>query len=393
MAARARKQTDLTENGARSAVTIYDVAERAGVSPSVVSFVLNRSRPVGDASRQRVLEAIDALGYTPNAAARGLRLRRTGLVACLVPYLNNPLYSLHAAGAEQELATAGFLTIVSSTRGVPRADGAGGGNGSAAGADAPSGAVLQALSGSRVDGVLLFPYEDDAPQVVRLAESGVPVVYIDREPQRTALPADVAVDAVVVDNESGVFRATDHLLALGHRRIGLVSLRPESLSGPPRVAGYRRAFVERGLDVPEECLALGRGGAEDGEALTARLLALRPAITALVVAVTNCTAAALRTLHRAGVRIPEDLSVVGYAHEGILGWPGLDLTAVRYPGVELGREAAKLLLMRLRATPGEPRVRQRVVLQPELREGSSTRRATAAGETVSHRSLDAARSR
>ncbi|HET7768641.1 MAG TPA: LacI family DNA-binding transcriptional regulator [Chloroflexota bacterium] len=366
-------------------MTIYDVAQRAKVSPSVVSFVLNGSRPVGDATRQRVRAAIDALGYTPNAAARGLRLRRTGLVACLVPYLNNPLYSLHAAGAEQELAAAGFLTIVSSTRGVPRAPGPTGaavsGNGHrpgdggvSAGADSPSGAVLQALSGSRVDGVLLFPYEDDAPQVARLAESGVPVVYIDREPRHASLPTDAAVDAVVVDNESGVFRATEHLLALGHRRIGLVSLRPESLSGPPRLAGYRRAFQERGLEVPEECLALGRGGPEDGEALTTQLLALRPAITALVVAVTNCTAAALRTLHRSGVRLPDDLSVVGYAHEGILGWPGLDLAAVRYPGVELGREAAKLLLTRLRAAPGEPRVRQRVVLQPELRVGSSTRR-------------------
>ncbi len=116
-------------------------------------------------------------------------------------------------------------------------------------------------------------------------------------------------------------------------------------------------------------------------------------LNAVVVAVTNCTAAALRTLHGAGVRIPEDLSVVGYAHEGILGWPGLDLTAVRYPGVELGREAAKLLLSRLRAAPGEARVRQRIVLQPELRVGTSTRRVTDSDETVSHRSLDAARSR
>jgi LacI family transcriptional regulator len=346
----------------RSAITIRDVAKRAGVSPSLVSFVVNGTRSVGEASRQRVLEAIDALGYTPNAAARGLRMGRTSMVACLIPYLNNPLYTLHATGAEQELGKAGLLTIVCSTRG--RTAGVNG----PAGADSPSGAVLQALSGSRVDGVLLFPYEEDVAQVARLTESGTPVVFLDREPPKAA---GLPVDAAVVDNENGVFRATEHLLELGHTRIGLVSLRPNSLSAPPRLAGFRRAFEERGLTVPEECLALGRGSPEDGDAMTAQLLALRPAITALVVAVTNCTAGALRAIHRAGLRVPEDLSVVGYTHEGALGWPALDLTAVRYPGIELGREAAKLLLRRL---GGAKDVRQRVVLQPELRPGSSTRR-------------------
>ncbi len=367
----------------RPAMTIRDVAQRARVSPALVSFVLNGTRPVRETSRQRVLEAIQALGYTPNAAARGLRLRRTGIVACLIPYLNNPLYSLHAAGAEQELGAAGLLTIVSSTRGASQSpvtvavpqNGTPWNGHVPAGAESTAGVVLQALGGSRVDGVLFFPYEEDVPHVARLTESGVPVVFLDREPLSAA---ELSIDAAVVDNESGVFRATEHLLALGHRRIGLVSLRPESLSGPPRLAGYRRAFQERGLAAPEDCLALGRGGPEDGEALTARLLALRPAISALVVAVTNCTAAALREIHRAGFRIPDDLSVVGYTHEGILGWPGLDLTAVRYPGTDLGREAARLLLRRLQGVSGSdgaPVAPQRTVLQPELRMGTSTRRA------------------
>ncbi|MBI3972835.1 MAG: LacI family DNA-binding transcriptional regulator, partial [Chloroflexi bacterium] len=321
-------------------VTIRDVAARAGVSSALVSFVLTGSRPVGKARRRRVLEAIDALGYTPNAAARGLRLQRSGLVALMIPYLNNPIYSLHATGAEQELARAGLLTVVCSTRGEPAGPYSGE-------------AVFRALGGSRVDGVLLFPYQEDVPEIVKLTEDGVPVVLIDREPE---LPAGAPpVDAVVVDNEHGVYRATEHLLALGHRRIGLVSLSAQSLSGPPRLEGYRRAYRERRLDVPENCIALGHGSVEDGYALTERLLRLRSRPTALVVTATMCTPGALRAIHDATLRVPEDLSVVGYSHEGFLMWPTVDLTAIRYPAVELGREAARLLLRRLGAPRGAPR--------------------------------------
>ncbi|HEX2036574.1 MAG TPA: LacI family DNA-binding transcriptional regulator [Chloroflexota bacterium] len=359
-------------------MTIRDVARRAGVSTTLVSFVLTGKRRVGEARRRRVLQAIDELGYTPNAAARGLRLRRTGLVACLIPYLNNPLYSLHAMGAEQELGQAGLLTVVASTRGAaagtraglpahgePAARATWGGMSTAT--------IFHTLRGSRVDGVLLFPYQEDVPQVARLVGAGTPVVFLDREPVLTEpLPL---TDAAVVDNEHGVYRATEHLLELGHRRIGLVSLRADSLSGAPRLAGYRRAFAERGLPVAQDCLALGRGSVADGRELTRGLLDLRPRITGLVVAVTNCTPGALQAIHHAGWRVPDDLSVVGYSHDGAFAWPAADLTAIRYPGVELGREAARLLLTRLQHPLAQRALlgRQRVVLQPELRPGSSTR--------------------
>jgi LacI family transcriptional regulator len=368
--------------------TIRDVAARAGVSPALVSFVITGNRPVGEVRRQRVLAAIRELGYTPNAAARGLRLQRTGIVALLIPYLENPLYSLHAAGAERELSRAGLLTIVGTTRGQstgPHSEET----------------LFRTLGGSRVDGALVFPYQEDAPVIRRLVESGVPVVLLDREP---AFPAgSPPVDAVVVDNEDGVYQATEHLLALGHRRIGLVSLRADSLSGPPRLAGYRRAFQERRLQAPEDCIALGYGSVEDGYASTEQLLRLRPRISALVVTATMCTPGALQAIRDAGLRVPEDLSVVGYSHEGFLMWPAVDLTAMRYPAVDLGREAACLLLRRLgKESPGveshgngeedgtghrdsrgqstmDPgsRTARRIVLRPEFRLGRSTRPVSA----------------
>lgn len=334
-------------------VTIRDVAERAGVSPTVVSFVLTGNRPVSAERRRRVEEAIAALGYTPNAAAQSLRLGQTRLVAVVIPYLSNPLYSAHAIGAEQELSRVGLLSIVCSTR---------------EGQHAP-GEYFKALRRSRVDGLLLFPYQEDVPDVMRLAQTGTPVVFIDREPE---LPDSAPpVDAVVIDNERAVFDATEHLLALGHRRIGLVTLRTSSLSGPSRLAGFKRAFAARGLRVPEEYVRFGRGSVEEGYALTQALLQAQPPVTALVVTANMATLGAVQAAQAAGQRIPDDLSVVGYDFQGFVPWPSLDLTAVEYPSQEVGREAARLLLRRLRGEASA--AAQRVVLRAALHVGTTTK--------------------
>lgn len=340
----------------RATVTLRDVARRAGVSPALVSFVLTGGRSVGDESRRRVLAAVGELGYTPNAAARELRSQRSGLVAMLVPRLDNPLYSLYASGAEEELSGAGLLAVVSATR-------------PAAGDASRGGTLLGALRRRHVDGVLLHPYREDVPAVMHLLAGGTPVVFLDREPE---LPPDAPpADAVVVDTEAGVHAAAEHLLGLGHRRIGLISLEEEAMTGPVRLEGYRRAFRERALAPPEDCVALGRSGPAEGYAMARRLLGASPRITALVVTLTLCVPGALSAVHGAGLRIPDDLSFVAFSHDALLTYPSVHLTAVRYPAVELGREAARLVVQRIQE--GGPAAPRRVVLRPELQPGGTTR--------------------
>lgn len=331
-------------NGRRA--TIADVARAAGTSTALVSRVLTGNQRVAGASRARIEAAIEALRYVPSATARGLRLRRTGMVALVVPYLDNPLYSLHAMGAERELARAGLLTVVCSSRTLPT-------SGPYRGRT-----FFDVLGAGRVDGVLLFPYQEDVIAAMTLRDREVPVVLIDREPVYSDGMA--RLDAVVVDHEGAVADATARLVGSGYRRIGLVSLRPESLSGAPRLAGYRAALAGAGIAYDPDLVATGDGGAADGADLMATLLDSGHPPDAVVVATTMLTLGASALLRRRATRLPDDLAVIGYGHEQSLGWP--EFPVYRYPGIELGAAAARVLLDRLAARDAPAGAPCRVVL-------------------------------
>jgi DNA-binding LacI/PurR family transcriptional regulator len=332
--------------------TIRDVAREAGVSTALVSFYLNGTQPVGAESRERIRAAIEKLGYTPNGAARSLRSKRTGILGIMVPYLTNPTFAIMAASAEEVFAQHGYLAITCSTGRDPER----------------RRTYFTALHVSRIEGLLVFPSAEAVEEIVALARRHVPVVLLEREVDFPA--AAPSVDAVLMDNELGIYLATDHLLGLGHRRIGLITLPLRSPSGPPRVRGYRRAYAEHGLVAPDDLVAADQGSVEAGYAQCRRLLALRPPPTALVIASNMQTLGALQAIQEAGLRIPGDLSIVGYSHPGFPIWSGVPMTVVHYPVDELGRLAAELLLRRLRDR--RQGARQRVILQPELEVHAST---------------------
>jgi DNA-binding LacI/PurR family transcriptional regulator len=139
-------------------LTSRDVAARAGVSQSIVSFYFTGKRPVSKDARARIETAIEELGYRPNRVAQSLRTQRTGQVAVFIPYISNPLYAAYAAGAELALAEAGYLTVIFSNRAVP----------------AQIDDYFNTVADSRVDGLILFPFEDDIERVERLRSQGVP---------------------------------------------------------------------------------------------------------------------------------------------------------------------------------------------------------------------------
>ena len=310
--------------------TIADVARAAGTSPALVSRFLTGNQRVSEASASRIREAVDRLGYAPSVTARNLRLRRTGLIALVVPYLDNPLYSLHATGAERELAAAGFLTVVCSTRTKP--------DGSYLGRS-----FFDTLGADRVDGALIFPYQEEVGDLATLRAQGTPIVLIDRVP---ALPDGIArFDSVTVDNEGAIFNATSRLIEAGHRRIGLVSLREGSLSGIPRFVGYKNALRDAGIELDPDLVALGDGSDVGGASLFAGLLERECRPDAIVVATTLQTRGALDAVRRRGLQVPQDLAVIGYRHDQSVLWP--EIPTYRYPGESLGEIAARMLLRRL----------------------------------------------
>ena len=317
-------------NASTRRATIADVARAAGTSPALVSRLLTGNQRVSEGSAARIREAIDRLGYVPNVTARNLRLRRTGLIALVVPYLDNPLYSLHATGAERELAAAGFLTVVCATRTKP--DGS-----------YPGRSFFDTLGAGRVDGALIFPYQDEVANLDALRARGTPIVLIDRVP---ALPDGFApFDSVSVDNEGAIYNATSRLIEAGHRRIGLVSLRAGSLSGIPRLRGYKNALQDAGIELNTDLVALGDGSDLGGASLFVKLLDSDCRPDAIVVATTLQTRGALEVVRRRGLHIPRDLALIGCSHHQSVLWP--EVPTFRYPGEALGEVAACMLLRRL----------------------------------------------
>lgn len=349
-----------TVDGAQP-VTIRQVAQRAGVSPTLVSFVLNGTRRVSPEKAKRVLDAVEELGYSPNANARSLRSRRTGLVGVVVPHLSNPFFALLAGSAEQALGEQGYLAIICSTGSDPTR----------------RRSYFDALLGVRVEGLLVYPTRETVEHVLTSARRGVPVILIEREVE---LPATAPTfDAVVIDNEQGARRATDHLIELGHRRIGLVTLPAESPSGPARISGYRKAFASWDLPVDESLIAAGTGTAEAGRDLTAGLLCRSDRPTALVITTNMQMLGALEAVRSAGLSVPDDLSIVGFG-PSLMPAASLEATLVKYPAEEVGRIAAERLVWRLRGEGTS--IRQRIVLQPELHLGHSTRQLASTSSCV-----------
>lgn len=327
--------------------TIYDVAERAGVSKSLVSLVLRGAPHVSAGRRQAVLSAIDELGYRPSRAASALASQRTRSVGVLIDDFRNPWFVELLTGLRSVLDPAGYTVSVADFQ-------------------------LEAASGRNpVDGflaqhadALVLAAEPD-PSLLR--DVGAPVVVAGvRELGPGTLPD---ADVVAGDDECGGELATRHLLGLGRERIGHLSGR----GGPAahRRRGYEKAMREAGL-APLVTGAAGGTTEQDGYAAALALLAERPDVSAIVAANDVMAVGALAALRERGLAVPAEVAVVGYDNSPLAAYRYLDLTTVDPHSREIGAEAARTLLTRLE-NPDAPR--RRALLEPSLVIRASTRTA------------------
>ncbi|HEY63428.1 MAG TPA: LacI family transcriptional regulator [Caldilineae bacterium] len=314
--------------------TIRDVAERAGVAPITVSRVINNSGYVSEETRARVEAAIAELQYVPNSLARSLRFKRTDTLALVLTDITNPFWTTVARGVEDAASSQGFNVILCNT-------------------DESEGKqekYLNVLLQKRVDGFLLVPARSTPEPIWQIQSQGVPVVVLDRR-----IP-DAQVDIVRGDSEGGAYELTRLLISMGHRRIAMLSGPAEVSTAADRVAGYRRALREAGLPKDLELAYYGEYTQEGGYRLAQRALAASPPPTALFAANNFIAIGALRALREAGLRVPDDVSLVSF--DEIPPAFAIDpfLTVVCQPAYEMGQEATKLLLSRLsEEESGEPR--------------------------------------
>ena len=313
--------------------TMKDVARHAGVSVSTVSYVLNDSGPVAPTRRTRVLDAVRVLNYTPNESARSLKKRSTSSIGLVVPDLTNQFFALVAEGVERAAAERNVLVVLC----APEAT------------DRPEPIHARLLQGQRLDGVIYLSGAGASPSsILELAKSG-PVVLVDERIPGFDLPA------VVADSRRGAREVAAYVLAQGHRRLAIIGGPPVLWTADQRLSGYREAIAAASLDPDAVPVAVGDYRQESGFRLAAELLAgpVQDRPTALLCANDQMAIGAIEYCRSAGIRVPEDLSVVGFDDVPIARLIAPALTTVGQPAREMGSAAANLLFARLDRGAGD----------------------------------------
>ena len=321
--------------------TIEDVAKRAGVSISTVSRVTNDNPTVHPALKAIVLDAMKELGYQPNRLARSLRLGRTQTIALLVPDIINPFWTTLSRGVEDKAVENGFSVILCNTDEDPGKEKN----------------YLQVCLQKRVDGIIIASVGRPATDPDHPQMGGIPFVLVDR-----VVPG-LDADIVRSDSLDGARRLTDHLLQLGHRRIGLITGPAAVSTANERVEGYCRALDEFGIPFDPELVLRGNYNDESAYELTKALLSLPDRPTAVFAANGRIAIGTLRALRDAGVQIPKEMAVVAFDEIPQLSAVYPFLTVMTQRAYEMGTIAAQLLLERL---AGMKAARREVVLETEL---------------------------
>jgi len=326
---------------------INDVAQRAGVSTTTVSHVVNATRFVKEATRLRVEAAVRELGYVPSAVARSLKHNATRTFGMVIPNNSNPYFAEVLRGVEDRCFAAGYNVILCNSNDDPKRQAS----------------YLRVLAEKRVDGLVLVTSDRDPGLADVMGELNIPVVLVDRE-----IPG-LACDIVEVDHVTGGLIATQHLLSLGHPRIACISGPPGLSPSSQRRAGWKKALAEAGVARLVGDLARGDFSSRGGYLAMQTLLRREPRPSAVFVCNDLMAFGALAAANEAGVAVPGELSIVGYDDIELAAYSAPPLTTVAQPKQQIGRMAAELLLARMTGNPSEPR---RVMLEPRLKTRLST---------------------
>jgi DNA-binding LacI/PurR family transcriptional regulator len=309
---------------------IADVAREAGVSKTAVSFAFNSPERLSTETASRIREVADTLGYRPNPVARMLTQRQTMTLGVLTPQalaviFSNPFFALFSEGVAHAAEDLGYeLHFISPLHG----------------------SLALAVGRTTVDGVVAIGLSAEHPEVGQIRGSGLPMVLVDSDD----LPEH---SSVVVDDEAGARAAAEHILELGHRDLLVLAVEvPASPTGEPqrhgvserRLSGYRAALAPAGIDLTEDRIVAGRASIDGGEAAFQRAWAMGLRPTAVLAMSDAMAIGAMRAARQLELRIPDDLSVVGFDDIDLAAHVDPPLTTVHQPIRQKGADAVRLLL-------------------------------------------------
>jgi LacI family transcriptional regulator len=330
--------------------TLRDVAAAAGVHPATASRALNPETHllVSDETARRVTEAADRLGYRPNPVARSLRTRRSFTIGVLIPDLNNPLFPPMVRGLEDRLADNGYVALLGNT-------------------DADAGRermVFDQMRARHVDGYVMATATLHNPVLAEAAAAEIPVVLMNRTVPGLPFPS------VSVDNEQGARAAVAHLAKLGHTRIAYIAGPQDTSTGIARLQGYHAGLRAAGLEADDSLISYANAyTVQEGVRCCAELLSRGTRFTAIAAANDMVAIGCYTVLDEAGLRCPDDISVIGFNDMPFVDRLRPPLSTIRFPHYQLGTEAAQLLLERISGTDKPVKI---MFLAPELVARGST---------------------
>ena len=327
-------------------LTLEEIAKLSGVSRSTVSRVINDNPHVRDQVREQVWQVIRATGYQPHAAARSLVTRRTRVVGVIIPeavttLFTDPFFPLFLYGVTETCNTHRYYLMLSLF-------------------DDPAGQeemYRRVIRSGHLDGVIVASTRLDDPIVPKLLREGIPFVMAGRYP-------DEHVNYVDIDNISGARMAVEHLIRLGHQRIGTITGPLDMPAGRDRLIGYQQALEAHRIPMEEALITEGDFSRDSGMVGMRKLLPASP--TAVFIASDTMAAGALQTLREADVQVPDDIALVGFDDVPLATDVEPALTTVRQPIERLGSMAVELLLNLLENPPDEQAPAHKIILPCKL---------------------------
>ncbi|MFI3212690.1 MAG: LacI family DNA-binding transcriptional regulator [Eubacteriales bacterium] len=326
--------------------TMKDIAKMTGLGLATISSYLNGGN-VREYNRVKIEQAIEELHFEVNEVARGLKTNKTYTVGVVIPELNNAFFSEIITKMEDELRHHGYAIIICDCRSSEELEEQ----------------AVNFLYKKRVDGIISIPVSHSGKYLHKFVQDDKPILLVDRYIN------DINCDCIFVNNREVVRDATDKLVADGHRKIGMLGGSREMFTARERMQGYKVGLLENGIELEERLMYHGDYTIRSGTKGMEYLLEHNPEMTAVIAANYEMTVGAIIVLNEKGVKIPEELSIIGYDDMDFARACRPKLSIITQPTEEIGAMAAKLMLEKLLGKTREP---QLVKLTASLIEGKST---------------------
>lgn len=313
--------------------TIWDVAKKAGVSVATVSRVINNNPAVSNTTFEKVMQAIEELDYKPNLLGRNLRRTENRMILVLLPTISNPFYSKIVKGIEKVARENGYNVLLCNTESKVDTEKA----------------YLKLLKNRLSEGAIFMAPVIDREELSAISRK-FPVV------QCCEYKEEAYVSYVSIDNFSAAYKAVQYLIGLGHKRIGMISCGNNYVSTIQRKEGYKKAIEDGGIAFNEELVKFGNYGFKSGIRAAKQFLSKKDNLPTAIFAISDSMAiGAIRCFKENGLKVPEDISVIGFDDITYASMYDPMLTTVSQPQVELGCEAMELLLAQIRGYITEPK--------------------------------------